>query len=104
MKMPLPRLLVLCTDHIQTDFDRSQVLRDFDVRSVASGSELEAWTATGTFDCAVVAGDLPGLTPVEVLGVIQTQDPELPVVFWDANLRASDAVRLVRAGAYHCVG
>jgi len=52
----------------------------------------------------LVAGQLPDIDSVELLDFLQSCNPTSPVVFWNADMRASEAVRLVRAGAFHCVG
>jgi DNA-binding NtrC family response regulator len=64
----------------------------------AQASSLEA------FDCVLVSGKIAGMIAIEALEALQALNPVLPVIFWDNQMRATDAVRLVRAGAYQCIG
>jgi len=40
----------------------------------------------------------------EVLELARNADPPIPVVVWDPEMSATEAVRLVRLGAYYCLG
>ena len=76
-----------------------------DCRVILANGEIEGLTAMSLADtdCVLITGSMPG-SAVDALEIIHALDPLMPVVFWDPEMRASDAVRLVRAGAYHCVG
>ena len=47
---------------------------------------------------------LPAADRPHLLDAIQHLDPSLPVIFYDPAMSAAEAVRLVRSGAYHCMG
>ena len=55
-------------------------------------------------DCVLIAGSVALEAALADLTLLKTAEPLVPVVFWDVEMRASDAVRLVQAGAHHCVG
>jgi CheY-like chemotaxis protein len=56
------------------------------------------------YDCVLISGVVPQMDAVDALDVLHTANPLLPVVFWNPELKATDAVRLVRCGAYQCLG
>jgi DNA-binding NtrC family response regulator len=57
-----------------------------------------------TADCVLITrGSEPWDRDV-ILEAILGADPALPVIFWDHDLSARDAIRLVREGAYTCHG
>jgi DNA-binding NtrC family response regulator len=60
--------------------------------------------AADRFDCALVAGPTADCDRTGVLDAVRRTDPVLPVVFYDPEMTAAEAVRLVRSGAYHCLG
>ena len=55
-------------------------------------------------DCVLITGNLPGLDAVRMLEELHTYDRFLPVIFWDPEMSAAEAVQLIRAGADHCLG
>src|SRR5581483_9690577 len=102
--MRLPKLLLLCSDSAQVDSPFREALSDFDVRSATSIAELLTEIARDKPECVLVAGESPDFCQADVIEFVQSRDPGLPVVFWDSDMSAADAVRLTRAGACYCVG
>jgi DNA-binding NtrC family response regulator len=74
------------------------------IKSVTGMAEACLAIAEDDIDCVVLTGKLPGITRVEILEAIHRVQPDLGVVVWDAEMGAAEAVRLIRAGAYHCFG
>jgi DNA-binding NtrC family response regulator len=52
----------------------------------------------------LVAGPIPGTSPVEIVEVVHGADRQMPVVIVDREMTAAQAVRLIRNGAHHCFG
>jgi DNA-binding NtrC family response regulator len=80
------------------------VLAGFDVIAAASLAEAHSALSNQEFDCVLVAGKQLDGEAVDVLELAHVVDPVLPVVFWNPEMSGADAVRLVRGGAYHCLG
>ena len=77
---------------------------DLKAASVASAGELSVQLGSGRRSVVVVDRGLPDLDATEILDCIRGSGSEAMVVFlMDEFASASDAVRLVRMGAYHCV-
>jgi DNA-binding NtrC family response regulator len=81
-----------------------EALSSFCVTSVAEMPEASRVIAADEMDCVMVTGRVPGITAFEILEAIHRQRPDLPVVIWDPEMGAAEAVRLIRAGAHHCIG
>src|ERR1700736_3514164 len=103
--MPSPKLLWIA-NQAETSVEKgwSALLGGFCVVPVTNLGEARSAIAHETIACALITGDLPDCDPVEALEVIHSHDANLPVVFWEPEMRAADAVRLIRAGADHCFG
>ncbi|HVN05719.1 MAG TPA: sigma-54 dependent transcriptional regulator [Bryobacteraceae bacterium] len=82
----------------------NEILVDFDLLSIAPGRENIADVNLDGMDCVLITGSMPSSDAVDLLGQLHSLDPAMPVIFWDPEMRATDAVRLIRAGAQHCVG
>jgi DNA-binding NtrC family response regulator len=81
-----------------------EALSGFHITTVA-GME-EAWQAIAreSMDCALFTGVVPDMDAADALELLRRADPLLPMVVWRPEMRAMEAVRLVRAGAYGCMG
>jgi DNA-binding NtrC family response regulator len=75
----------------------------FCITSVTGVASL-ADALAGNFDCVLVAGPTENGDRIGVLDAIRALDPVLPVVFYDPEMTAAEAVRLIRSGAYNCLG
>jgi DNA-binding NtrC family response regulator len=103
--MPSPKLLWIHADtasHAESEWH--EVLADFDVISVAGLAEANDALVCQDVDCALVDGPIPDADRMLVLEMLRDIDAFLPVVFYDQDLTAAEAVRLHRSGAHNCLG
>jgi DNA-binding NtrC family response regulator len=77
---------------------------DFAVNRVGSLPQAFNVLKQEEVDCVLVTGGLPGEDRIRILETVRAADPKAPVVFSDSELTAAEAVRLVRNGAFHCLG
>jgi two-component system, NtrC family, response regulator HydG len=84
--------------------DWSRVLAGFAVTPVRTLAEASAALSKQEFDCVLISGEAPDSTSGDALELVQAVDPLLPVVVWNPEMSSAEAVRLVRAGAFHCLG
>jgi DNA-binding NtrC family response regulator len=84
--------------------DSCGVLAGLDVVTAHSLPEVSVALSTEEVDCVLMSGEARGASAVDALELVQAADPHLPVIFWNPEMSATEAVRLVRAGAYHCLG
>jgi DNA-binding NtrC family response regulator len=103
--MPLPKLLWI-TNHAAVEAldEWQKVLSDLAVSSVADLAGAQAVLAGEDVDCVLVRGPLPDADRTRMVEALHEIDAILPVVFYDPEMTAAEAVRLHRAGAYHCLG
>jgi len=103
--MSKPNLLWVVTDASHATESRwRDALSDFRVIPVDDMTQARAAIHRENMDCAVLT-DLHGnIDTVDALELLYQFDPTLPVVVWHPEMRATEAVRLVRAGAFHCIG
>ena len=71
----------------------------FDVSQVATLPDAALALASEEFDCMLVTGPLADSSPLETLEVLHGADPQTPVVFFDPEMTAAQAVQLIRNGA-----
>jgi len=81
-----------------------EVLSDFRVISVSGMGEAWETLAQESVDCALFSGVVPDMDAADALELLHRADPLLPTVVWYPEMSATDAVRLIRAGAYGCMG
>ncbi len=74
------------------------------MRSANTLAAAQEAISRGRIDCVLVSGDVPNTAGADVLELIHELDSAMPVLFWNPEMSAADAVRLVRAGAWHCLG
>jgi DNA-binding NtrC family response regulator len=86
------------------DDECRQALLDFDITTVANLAEASGALLKGDFDCVLILGEPPDASALDTLEFVHNVDAALPVVFWNPEMCAAETVRLVRAGAYHCLG
>jgi DNA-binding NtrC family response regulator len=100
-----PKLLWMVTDSSRIlESEWREALSDFCVISVAGLPEARQAIARETPDCALFTAVVPDMDAADALEVLHQADPLLPTVVWHPEMRATDAVRLIRAGAYGCMG
>src|ERR1035438_1578441 len=103
--MPLFKLLVIANEAcLPPTSEWRELLAGFSITPVAGIAAVDAALASDKFDCALVSGTAPDCDRSGVLEEIHRQSPDLPVVFYDPELAAAEAIRLVRSGAFHCLG
>ena len=81
-----------------------KVMEGLDVVEAESLAEAYSAISGDDIDCILIAGEDPVHNAVEVLELLHAVAPALPVIFWDPEMAATEAIRLTRAGAYHCLG
>jgi DNA-binding NtrC family response regulator len=99
-----PKLLWMVTDSSGIlESEWREALSDFRVIPVAGMGD--AWQAIRleSMDCALFTGVDPDMDAADALELLRQADPLLPTVVWRPEMRASEAVRLTRAGAYGCM-
>src|SRR5579862_1263060 len=102
--MPSSSLLWIANSSVPVAHDWHEALAQFCVKRVSSLPEAYEAVSRSRVDCALVTGELPEVAAIDVLELLHGVDARLPVIFFDTEMSATDAVRLVRAGAYHCLG
>src|SRR5579863_2619151 len=86
------------------DSEWHEALSSFSITSATGIAEACEAIADEGMDCVLLTGPVPGATALEILDAIHRLQPTLPLVIWDPEMGAADAVRLIRAGAYNCIG
>ena len=71
----------------------------FEVTTTASGNEALALLAQHSFDLVYLDIRMPDMSGLEVLKIIHTKFPELPVILFTAQPDLSSAVEALRGGA-----
>jgi DNA-binding NtrC family response regulator len=97
--MSVPRILRLSA---QVHGEETQPR--FAITTVSGIAEAASAISQEEFDCILIVGQAPGLNPLETLEALRQIGPNWPVIFWDPEMSATDAVRLIRAGAFQCLG
>jgi DNA-binding NtrC family response regulator len=103
--MSLPKILWI---HDGTGLDADpewrQAASEFEVLSVAGLADAQVVLARQDMDCVLVEGPIPDGDRNAVLEALRDIDGFLPVVFYDLDMTAAEAVRLHRSGAFNCLG
>jgi DNA-binding NtrC family response regulator len=103
--MAFPKILWIHADAAaRPASDWQPVFDDFDVISVAGLAGAHTLLSRQDVDCALVDGPIPDGDRVLILEALRDLDASLPVVFYDPELSAAEAVRLHRSGAFNCLG
>ena len=100
----LPKVLCLINEPAGWERVLDEILSDFRLIQGTAGLQGITKTSLESVDCVLITGSISAADAVDALGMLHTLDPLLPVIFWDPEMRATDAVRLIRAGAHHCLG
>jgi len=102
--MTPPRVLCFRNQPVREDLDLDEILLDFRLIQADGCAESTSKSSLESADCVLFAGSMPSAEAIEALHSIHHLDPLMPAVFWDPEMRATDAVRLIHAGAHHCLG
>jgi DNA-binding NtrC family response regulator len=102
----MPPTLLWLTAHAQlpSETEWQDLKHDFQIIQVATLSQAAQTLGSDEICCMLVAGPIPGNSPLEILEVVHGADPHAPVVILDPEMTAAQAVQLIRNGAYHCFG
>jgi DNA-binding NtrC family response regulator len=95
---------LLCLDDESPAQQANWFLPDSEIQTVRTSS-LDAALATLQStrpDCVLVTQEFPTRDRLDILEAIQRAEPRMPVLFFGAALSATEAVRLVRNGAFNC--
>jgi DNA-binding NtrC family response regulator len=79
------------------------LLPDVEVTRVEDPTEALAVVRSEAPDCVLVSGSFGKCDRGAILEAFLASDARTPVIFWDRNLPAREAVGLVREGAYTCL-
>ena len=103
--MPSSKILWITNDAAaQAQNEWQDVLTEFDVVGVAGLTEAQTVLGRQDMDCALVHGRMPVGDRMHILETLRDVDGLLPVVFYDPEMTAAEAVHLHRSGAYNCLG
>ena len=102
--MPTQTLLWLADNPIPVASEWREMFSAFSPRSASTMAEGYDAISRGAIDCVLVSGEFRNAGAADILEMIHELDPAMPVIFWNPEMSAADAVRLVRAGAWHCLG
>jgi DNA-binding NtrC family response regulator len=100
-------LLILGTPQSQPDLsleiELQSLLSDYSIVSQAVLDEALVTIQDGHVDCVLVLDSAAGDEPVDVLEAIHSVNSNVPVIFRRTGITAFTAVRLIHAGAAHCL-
>jgi len=103
--MPSPKLLwITHNTGVESQNEWREVFSEFDVIPVAGIAAALTTLAGQDVDCVLVHGPVPEGDRTGILEALRDVDAILPVVFYDTEMTAAEAVRLHRSGAHHCLG
>jgi DNA-binding NtrC family response regulator len=102
--MPTQNILWLADSPLPTNEEWSEAFLQFEVRTATTLAEAYDPMSRGEIGCVLVSGELHNSGSADILELIHQFDAAMPVVFWNPEMSAAEAVRLVRAGAWHCLG
>jgi DNA-binding NtrC family response regulator len=77
---------------------------DFNIEFYSGIANLRDALDERPADCVVIEGPVAGPNRADCLEAVHSVYRGIPVVFWDAEMSAGEAARLVRAGAFDCIG
>ena len=102
----MPPTLLWLTAHAQlpAETEWQDLMQEFEVIQVATLSQAAQTLGSERIHCTLVAGPIPGSSPIETLEVVHAADPQAPVVILDPEMTAAQAVQFIRNGAHHCFG
>src|SRR5665213_1842983 len=100
-------LLILGSSHSTPDLyledEWQDLLSDYTIINQGTPDEALATIRNEQVDCVLVLDSAASEEPVGVLETIHVANPNVPVVFRCTDITAFTAVRLIHAGAAHCL-
>ena len=103
--MPLQRVLWLVESNepsLSTGCER--LTPGFGISRVTDLAEALDAMRSGKTDCVLISSRPEGVEREALLDLFLGADAQTPVIFWDRDLSAREAIELVREGAYTCHG
>jgi DNA-binding NtrC family response regulator len=100
--MSILKLLQITENSIIGRPDWDFIKTEFNLIQATNLSEAVGAIQSEKPDITLVTGDISECDRLDVLEVLQSVEPLLPVCFFSATMSAAEAVRLVRSGAYNC--
>jgi DNA-binding NtrC family response regulator len=94
-------VMIIAASSYPDEFEWRDKLPDFRILQVAGVTEALGLLQSEDVDCILAAGLMPE-EPLDILEAVHGIDSNIPIVFRYADLMASEAVRLIHAGAAHC--
>ena len=103
--MPLPKILWINNDtSVRAQMEWQEALSGFEIIQVSGLDAAQAPLVIEPVDCVLVHGPLPDDERQRILETLRDIDAAAPVIFFDSEMTAAEAVRLHRSGAYNCLG
>ena len=102
--MPPTLLWLAPHSHLLTASELPDLVSEFEINRVATLHQAAHALGSAEIDCVLVTGPDLDYSSLEILEVLHGADPQAPVVFFDPDLTAAQAVQLIRNGACHCFG
>ena len=100
-----PTLLWFSSDTLLgAETELPELATRFDVSQVATLPDAAQALASEEFDCILENGPLADSSRLEALEVLHRAGGQTPIVFFDPDMTAAQAVQLIRNGAWHCFG
>jgi DNA-binding NtrC family response regulator len=100
-----PTLLWLASDaRLVVESELPDLVSEFETNRVTTLHQAAHALKSEEIDCILVTGPILDYSPIEVLEVLHGADPRAPIVFFDSEMTAAQAVQLVRNGAHNCFG
>ena len=87
-----------------TDIGHDDLPPGFGLTRVSDMVEASSLIRSGKTDCVLVSSSPAPYDRFSLLDVMLGLNAQVPVVFWDRDLSARQAIELVREGAYTCHG
>ncbi|HLK49906.1 MAG TPA: sigma-54 dependent transcriptional regulator [Bryobacteraceae bacterium] len=103
--MPLQRVLWLVNANEESASTGYETLPPgLGLSRVTSLDEALAAIRSEKIDCVLISAQPEGRERHAILELFLDADVHLPIIFWDRDLSARQAIQLVREGAYTCLG
>ena len=101
--MPKHTLLVAGIDNdTASEGPWREMIADYSIVEARTTLELQNALDSSAVDCVLLMGNIPDVTPRDVLELVNLRDLSIPVIVRDEQITASGAVQLIRAGAANC--
>jgi len=100
----MPPTLLWFSSELGVESELTDLVSEFDISRVTALHDAAQVLGTEEIDCILVTGSLLDCSPLETLEVLYRADSQTPIVFFDPDMTAAQAVQLIRNGAWNCFG